>query len=139
MYFYGIYVERTIVILGCTYFSENFLKMTNFYQKWRKLKNHVSKQFENAVSPTNVIFGQINPLGGFTNVMREFFIFCHFGPFLVRTSRLAGSLDFWPFFSQGNCQNTDFNHQNMFWGTLKSQTRHPKMAKIVFEWSNYVF
>ena len=28
-----------------------------------------------------MIFGQINPLGGFTNVMREFSIFCHFGPF----------------------------------------------------------
>ena len=49
------------------------------------------------------------------------------------TSRLAGSLDFQPFFSQGNCQNTDLNHQKMFWGTLKSQTRHQKMAKIVFE------
>ena len=58
----------------------------------------------------------------------------------VETSRLAGSLDFRPCFSQGNWQNTDLNHQKiLFWGTLKSQTRHQKMAKIVFEWSNYVF
>ena len=89
LYFYGIYVERTIVIVGCTYFSENFRKMTDFYQKWRKsqvfgrkLKNHVSKQFENAVSPTNVIFGQINPLGGFYK--------CYAGIFHI--------LSFWPIF-----------------------------------------
>ena len=53
----------------------------------------------------------------------------------IRTSRLAGSLDFWPFFSQRNCQNTDFNNQKyIVLGTpLKSQTRYQKMAKIDFE------
>ena len=90
LYFYGIFVERTIVIVGCTYFSENFRKITNFYQKWRKsqvfgrkLKNHVSTQFENPVSPTNVIFGQIEPLGGFYNRYVGFFIFLPFSPILT--------------------------------------------------------
>ena len=31
--------------------------------------------------------------------------------FPKKTSRLAGSLDFRPFFSQRNCQNTDLNQQ----------------------------
>ena len=39
---------------------------------------------------------------------------------LVPTSRFAGSLDFQPFFSQSNCQNTDLNLQNAeFGGPLK--------------------
>ena len=51
---------------------------------------------------------------------------------LIRTSRLAVSLDFQPFFSQRNCQNTDLNDQNIYsGGPLKSQKRHQKMAKIV--------
>ena len=66
-----------------------------------------------------------NSAGRFSKKMQKTSIFCHFGP----TSRLEGALDFRPFFSQGNCQNTDLNHQKMFWGTLKSQTRHQKMGK----------
>ena len=64
LYLYVFYVKMTLFIVECSYFSENFRKMTNFYQKLRKsqvfgqkLKNHVSKQFENSASPTNVIFG----------------------------------------------------------------------------------
>ena len=50
---------------------------------------------------------------------------------LVPTSRLAGSLDFRPFFSQRNCQNTDLNNQNtQFRGPPKKPDKIPK--KIVF-------
>ena len=51
---------------------------------------------------------------------------------IFETSRLAGSLDFQPF-SLKEIVKIDLNHQKMFWGTLKSQTRDQKMAKIVFE------
>ena len=43
------------------------------------------------------------------------------------TSRLAGSLDFRPFFAQRNRQNTDLNNQNTYsWGPIKSQKRAKK-------------
>ena len=47
------------------------------------------------------------------------------------TSRLAGSLDFRPFFSQRNCQNTDLNNQIMyFWGTPKKPEKTPKNGQF---------
>ena len=40
-----------------------------------------------------------------------------------KTSRLAGSLDFRPFLSQRNCQNTDLNNQSA------ESRRTPKMPE----------
>ena len=37
-----------------------------------------------------------------------------------------GSLDFRPFFSQRNCQNTDLNHQNIVLGTPKMPDKTPR-------------
>ena len=54
-------------------------KITGF---WAKIEKSRSKQFEHAVSPTNVIFGQINPLGGFYK----------------RYARIFHILSFWPIF-----------------------------------------
>ena len=83
--------------------------MTNFYQKWRKLqvfgrklKNHVSKQFETAVSSTNVVFGQINPLGGFTNVNAGIFHILSFWPIFgpEKWKKMAKNAKFWTFWGQ---------------------------------------
>ena len=70
----------------------------------RKLKNHVSKQFENPASPTNVIFGQIEPLGGFTIAMWDFSFFCHFHPFWPQNVQNFGFFCIFPIFLYQKCQ-----------------------------------
>ena len=51
----------------------------------------------------------------------------------VPTSRLVWSLDFQPFFSQRNCQNTDLNDQNIqFWESPKNPEKTPKNGQNRF-------